>query len=65
MSARPFRTFSAKCRSLLADDGVMLMHTIGRGWAAGPTDSWTAKYIFPGGYIPACRRSPPPINEPA
>ena len=48
-----YRTFFAKCRALLADDGVMLLHTIGRLSPPGVTDSFTAKYIFPGGYIPA------------
>jgi cyclopropane-fatty-acyl-phospholipid synthase len=48
-----FRTFAAKCRSLLTDEGVMLLHTIGRLGSPRPTDSWTVKYIFPGGYIPS------------
>jgi len=48
-----FRTYAAKCRSLLAEDGVMLMHTIGRIGPPRPTDTWTTKYIFPGGYIPS------------
>jgi len=48
-----YRTFAAKCRSLLAEDGVMLMHTIGRIGPPRPTDTWTTKYIFPGGYIPS------------
>ncbi len=48
-----FRTFFAKCRSLLAEDGVMLLHTIGRMGGPGSTDAFTRKYIFPGGYIPA------------
>jgi cyclopropane-fatty-acyl-phospholipid synthase len=48
-----YRTFFAKCRSLLTDDGVMLLHTIGRMGRPGSTDPWTAKYIFPGGYNPA------------
>jgi cyclopropane-fatty-acyl-phospholipid synthase len=47
-----FRQFFAKCRALLADDGVMLLHTIGRMGTRRPTDPWTVKYIFPGGYIP-------------
>ncbi|QJU57174.1 class I SAM-dependent methyltransferase [Sphingomonas sp. AP4-R1] len=47
-----FRQFFARCRKLLADDGVMLLHTIGRMGARRPTDPWTVKYIFPGGYIP-------------
>jgi cyclopropane-fatty-acyl-phospholipid synthase len=47
-----FRTYIAKCRSLLAEDGVMLLHTIGRTGTRRTTDTWTTKYIFPGGYIP-------------
>lgn len=48
-----YREFFAKCHALLADDGVMLLHTIGRAGGPGVTDAFTAKYIFPGGYIPA------------
>jgi cyclopropane-fatty-acyl-phospholipid synthase len=44
--------YAAKCRSLLAPDGVMLLHTIGRIGPRRSTDTWTTKYIFPGGYIP-------------
>ena len=40
-------------RDLLKDDGVALIHTIGRLDPPGATNSWIAKYIFPGGYIPA------------
>src|SRR5690606_26723540 len=48
-----YRTFFRKCRELLTPEGVMLLHTIGRAGAPGTTDAFTAKYIFPGGYIPA------------
>lgn len=48
-----YRTFFRQCRNLLAEDGVMLLHTIGRMGGPGTTDAWTSKYIFPGGYIPA------------
>lgn len=48
-----YRAFFRKCRDLLADDGVMLLHTIGRMGGPGVTDAFTAKYIFPGGYNPA------------
>jgi cyclopropane-fatty-acyl-phospholipid synthase len=48
-----YRAFFQKCRDLLAEDGVMLLHTIGRMGGPGTTDAWTAKYIFPGGYNPA------------
>ncbi|WP_375399000.1 class I SAM-dependent methyltransferase [uncultured Sphingomonas sp.] len=48
-----YRTFFRKCRDLLTEDGVMLLHTIGRAGKPGVTDAFTAKYVFPGGYIPA------------
>lgn len=48
-----FETFFRCCANLLSDDGVMLLHTIGRFGGPGKTDAFTAKYVFPGGYIPA------------
>jgi cyclopropane-fatty-acyl-phospholipid synthase len=48
-----FETFFEACARMLADDGVMLLHTIGRMGRPGTTDAFTRKYIFPGGYIPA------------
>jgi cyclopropane-fatty-acyl-phospholipid synthase len=38
---------------LLKDDGVMLLHAIGRSTPPSYTNPWIQKYIFPGGYIPA------------
>lgn len=48
-----YPAFFRQCRQLLAHDGVMLLHTIGRMGVPGATDAFTSKYIFPGGYIPA------------
>ncbi|MBJ6122544.1 SAM-dependent methyltransferase [Sphingomonas mollis] len=48
-----YGAFFRQCRALLADDGVMLLHTIGRMGGPGVTDTFTTKYIFPGGYNPA------------
>ncbi|MEG3150574.1 cyclopropane-fatty-acyl-phospholipid synthase family protein [Sphingomonas sp. ZT3P38] len=48
-----YKTFFRQCRNLLSEDGVMLLHTIGRMGGPGVTDSFTTKYIFPGGYNPA------------
>jgi cyclopropane-fatty-acyl-phospholipid synthase len=48
-----FETFFRACASLLAEDGAMLLHTIGRLGGPGRTDAFTQKYVFPGGYIPA------------
>ncbi len=48
-----YREYFGRIRELLTDDGVALIHTIGRLGPPSFTDSFTAKYIFPGGYIPA------------
>jgi len=48
-----FETFFRACARLLAEDGTMLLHTIGRMGGPGRTDAFTDKWVFPGGYIPA------------
>ena len=48
-----YRDYFRKIRELLSDDGVALIHTIGRTTPPGATNPFIAKYIFPGGYIPA------------
>ena len=58
-----YREFFAKARDLLADDGVMLLHTIGRSFGRGATNPWLRKYIFPGGYVPALSEVLPAIER--
>lgn len=53
IGAPHFKEYFAKTNELLADDGIMLTHTIGRTDGPGTTDKWTRKYVFPGGYIPS------------
>jgi cyclopropane-fatty-acyl-phospholipid synthase len=48
-----FREYFAKIKDLLTDDGVAVLHTIGRAEGPGITNPWIRRYIFPGGYIPA------------
>ncbi len=48
-----YDAYFATIRDHLADDGVALVHTIGRSGPPGPTNSFIAKYIFPGGYTPS------------
>ncbi len=50
---RNFDRFFEQVRSLLAPDGVALVHTIGHTAPPVPTNPWIARHIFPGGYIPA------------
>jgi cyclopropane-fatty-acyl-phospholipid synthase len=58
-----YLTFFERCRALLAPDGVMLLHTIGRADGPAPTDHWLARYIFPGGYVPALSQIAPAIED--
>jgi cyclopropane-fatty-acyl-phospholipid synthase len=48
-----YETYFRKCADLLAADGVMVLHSIGRSEGPSITNPFIAKYIFPGGYIPA------------
>jgi cyclopropane-fatty-acyl-phospholipid synthase len=58
-----YDAFFGKCASLLADDGVMLLHSIGRSEGPNVTNPWVAKYIFPGGYIPALSEVLPAVER--
>jgi cyclopropane-fatty-acyl-phospholipid synthase len=58
-----YDAFFGKCASLLVDDGVMLLHSIGRSEGPNVTNPWIAKYIFPGGYIPALSEVLPAIER--
>jgi len=53
VGSRHYAEFFRKVRDLLADDGVALLHSIGRSDGVGVTNPWIRKYIFPGGYAPA------------
>ena len=48
-----FQAYFDAIARLLDDEGVALVHTIGRTDGPGVTNAWLAKYIFPGGYSPA------------
>ena len=53
VGAAHYVEYFTKVKQLLADDGVMLLHAIGRMEPPGGTNTWLRKYIFPGGYTPA------------
>jgi cyclopropane-fatty-acyl-phospholipid synthase len=58
-----FRTYFSQLRDLLSEDGVALLHTIGRMDGPGATDPWIRKHVFPGGYIPALSEIMPAIEK--
>jgi cyclopropane-fatty-acyl-phospholipid synthase len=58
-----YDAFFRRCAELLDDDGVMVLHSIGRSEGPNVTNPWIAKYIFPGGYIPALSEVLPAIER--
>ena len=58
-----YREFFAKVRDLLTEDGIALLHSIGRFDGPGSTNPWLRKYIFPGGYVPALSEVLPAIER--
>ncbi|SEQ11398.1 cyclopropane-fatty-acyl-phospholipid synthase [Faunimonas pinastri] len=63
VGTRHYREFFQQVARLLKDDGVMVLHSIGRSDGPGSTNPWILKYIFPGGYIPALSEVLPAIEE--
>ena len=57
-----YREFFGKVRELLTDDGVAVVHTIGRYDTPGPVNPWIARYIFPGTYVPTLSELMPAIE---
>jgi cyclopropane-fatty-acyl-phospholipid synthase len=58
-----YETYFNKCAELLANDGVMVLHSIGRSGGPSVTNPWIAKYIFPGGYIPSLSEVLPRVEK--
>ncbi len=57
-----YQDFFGCIKSLLKQDGVALLHSIGRMDGPGLTNPWLKKYIFPGGYAPALSEVLPVIE---
>jgi cyclopropane-fatty-acyl-phospholipid synthase len=55
--------FFAKINELLTDDGVMLLHSIGKMSPPGTASPWLRKYIFPGAYSPALSEVFPAVER--
>ncbi|HEY5106471.1 MAG TPA: cyclopropane-fatty-acyl-phospholipid synthase family protein [Caulobacteraceae bacterium] len=53
VGAPNYAAFFEQIQGLLSDDGVAVVHSIGRMDPPGTTDAFIRKYIFPGGYIPS------------
>jgi cyclopropane-fatty-acyl-phospholipid synthase len=58
-----YQEFFDNVARLLADDGVMVLHSIGRKDGPSVTNPFINKYIFPGGYAPALSEVLPCIER--
>ncbi len=50
---RNYRDYFSVAARALKDDGLFLLHTIGRNARGGRTDPWVDRYIFPNGELPS------------
>jgi cyclopropane-fatty-acyl-phospholipid synthase len=60
---RHYPEFFRAVRDLLTEDGVALLHSIGRADGPGATNPWIRKYIFPGSYTPALSEVLPVVER--
>jgi cyclopropane-fatty-acyl-phospholipid synthase len=58
-----YKAFFNKLKSLLAPDGVAVLHSIARMDGPGATNPFIRKYIFPGGYFPALSEVVPVVER--
>ncbi len=63
VGASHYNEFFDTLYDTLTDDGIALVHTIGRTQGPLATNAWVAKYIFPGGYIPSMSEVIPAIEQ--
>ncbi|MBU6463483.1 MAG: cyclopropane-fatty-acyl-phospholipid synthase family protein [Proteobacteria bacterium] len=63
VGAPQYRTFFEKVHDLMTDQGVAVLHSIGRMHGPELTSAWIRKHIFPGGYIPALSEVLPQIER--
>lgn len=63
VGAGHYDEYFQRIAQLLNDDGVALVHSIGRSDGPGATNPWIAKYIFPGGYVPALSEVLPAVER--
>ena len=58
-----YQTYFDQVARLLKDDGVAVIHSIGRAEGPALSQPWVEKYIFPGGYIPALSEVIPHVER--
>lgn len=51
-----YRTFMKVVSEVLSDDGLFLLHTIGRNTSVKNNDPWIDRYIFPNSMLPSIKQ---------
>jgi cyclopropane-fatty-acyl-phospholipid synthase len=51
-----YRQYMKVARRCLSDDGLFVLHTIGRNKSVITVDPWIEKYIFPAGMLPSVKQ---------
>ena len=60
---RPIRASSSTATTCSRPTALLLLHTVGRLYGPARTNTWVAKYIFPGGASPALSEVAPVIEQ--
>ena len=58
-----YRIFFNKIQTILKDDGIALLHTIGSVNPPRQPQPWITRYIFPGGYTPSLSQVTVPVEK--
>jgi len=58
-----YRRFFSRLNTLLAGDGVAVLHTIGRQLPPSPINVWIRQNIFPGAYLPSLSQLAPVLEK--
>lgn len=58
-----YAAFFNKLARLLTEDGIAVVHTIGRTGPPLATNAFVQKHIFPGGYVPSLSEILPPLER--
>ena len=58
-----YAQFFSRLNALLTDNGVALLHTIGRSQPPSPINVWIRQNIFPGAYLPSLSQLAPVLEK--
>jgi len=56
VGTKNYKVYMKKVHELLEDDGLFLLHTVGRNKTSPTINLWVDKYIFPGGMLPSIKQ---------